>query len=59
MVSSRNLVWAAAVAVVIVVVGLAVSWMWGVVAGVVVLVISEVYERNARAKRRRARAGDA
>ena len=54
-VSTRNLVWLAAIVVVLVVVWLVVSFWWGVIAGLAVLVVSEVYERIARAKRRAAK----
>jgi hypothetical protein len=54
-VSTRNLVWLAVIAVAFVV-GWVASGFWvGLIAAVAVLVVSEVYERIARAKRRNAR----
>lgn len=54
--SMRNLVWLALIAVALVV-GWVIGGVWaGVSAAVAVLVASEVYERIARAKRRKARA---
>jgi len=57
--SKRNLIWLAAIAIVTVVVWVAAGWLWGVLAGVATLVISEVVERSARAKRLAASGGDA
>ncbi len=54
-VSIRNLVWLAAIVVVFVVVWIAAGFWTGVLAGVAALVVSEVYERIARARRQRAR----
>lgn len=57
--SKRNLIWLAAIVVVTVVVWIAAGWLWGVLAGVATLVISEVVERSARAKRLAASGGQA
>lgn len=52
--STRNLVWLAAVVTAGVVVGIAAGWVWGLVAGAVVLGVSEVVQRTARRKRQAA-----
>jgi hypothetical protein len=54
-VSTRNLVWLAVIVVALVIGWIAGGFWVGVIAGVVVLLASEVYERIARAKRRKAR----
>lgn len=53
-VSKRNMMWLAAVILVGVLVWLAVSIVAGLIAAVIMLAISEVVERKARAERRRA-----
>ena len=58
-VSRRNLVWLAAIIVVAVVVWIAAGWLWGVLAGVATLVVSEVVERGARRRRIAERGGEA
>jgi hypothetical protein len=53
-VSTRNLVWLAVIVVALVIGWIASGFWVGVIAAVAVLVVSEVYERIARAKRRNA-----
>ena len=53
--SKRNLVWLAAIVVVGAVLWIAFSWLWGVVGGIAVVVVSEFVERSRRTKRRAAR----
>lgn len=57
--NKRNLVWLGAIVVVTVVVWIAAGWLWGILAGVATLVVSEVVERSARAKRLAASGADA
>jgi hypothetical protein len=53
--SKRNIAWLVVVVVVAVVGSITLGIGWGLLAGVVVLVISEVVERSARRRRRAAR----
>ncbi len=53
--SKRNVVWLIAVLLVTAIVWVAAGVVWGLLAGAVTLVISEVVERRARAQRRTAR----
>ena len=46
--SKRNIVWLVAIVVVGVAVAFAAGWLWGLLAAVVVLVVSEVVERTRR-----------
>jgi hypothetical protein len=54
-VSRRNLAWLVVVVGAGVLVGVTTGWIWGVLAAVVVLVISEAVERTLRKRRRAAR----
>ena len=56
--SKRNFAWLIVVVGVLVIVGITAGWLWGVVAGVVVLVVSELYERDRRRRRAAARGAD-
>lgn len=56
--SRRNVIWSVAIVVVAVVVWIAAGWLWGVLAAIATLVVSEVVERQRRARLRRER-GDA
>ena len=49
--SKRNLIWLVAIVVVTVVVWVAAGWLWGLLAGIATLVVSEVIERSARKRR--------
>lgn len=53
-ISKRNIAWLIAIAVVAAIVWLAVGWVWGLVAGGAVLVVSEFVERAERRRRRTA-----
>ena len=55
--SKRNLAWLVVVFGTTVLVGVAVGWLSGVFAGATVLLVSELYERDRR-RRRRAAQGD-
>lgn len=52
--SGRNLAWLVGIVVIAAVTGIAFGWIWAIVAGVVVLVVSELVERAARRRRRQA-----
>jgi hypothetical protein len=54
-VSRRNLAWLVVVVGAGVLVGVTTGWLWGVLAAVVMLVISEAVERTRRKRRRAAR----
>lgn len=56
--SRRNVVWLVAIVGVGVVVALVAGWLWGVLAAVATLVVSEVVERRRRARLRRERGTD-
>lgn len=49
--SKRNLIWLAVIAVVTIVVWISAGWLWGILAGVATLVVSETVERAARKRR--------
>ena len=49
--SKRNLIWLAVVVAVGIVVWLAAGFLWGLLAAVATLVVSELIERSARRKR--------
>jgi hypothetical protein len=49
--SKRNIAWLVAIVVVGAIVWVAAGWLWGLIAAVAVLVVSELVERQARAKR--------
>lgn len=51
--SKRNLAWLAAIVIAGLLVGISVGPWWGVLAAVVVLVVSEVVERTRRSRRAR------
>lgn len=53
--SKRNVAWLIVVIGVFVLVGIAVGWLIGAIAGVATLVVSEWYERDRRRRRRAAR----
>lgn len=55
--SKRNLIWLAIIVVVGLIFFLAISWVWGLIAAGVVLVISEIVERIHRQRRRAMREG--
>ena len=55
--SKRNMIWLAAIVVVFVAVWLTTSFLWGLLAGVIMLVVSELIERRARKRRIAARGG--
>lgn len=55
----RNVVWLAVIVVVGVVVVVAAGWLWGVLAALATLVVSEVVERGRRARLRAERGADA
>ena len=50
--SKRNLAWLVVVFGAIVLVGIVAGWLSGVIAGVTVLVVSELFERDRRRRRR-------
>lgn len=50
--SRRNVVWLVAIVVVGAVVWIAAGWLWGVLAAIATLVVSEVVERQRRARLR-------
>lgn len=52
------MVWLVAVVAAGVLVGVLAGWLWGLVAAVATLVVSEVVERTRRARIRRARGDD-
>jgi hypothetical protein len=52
--STRNMIWLAVIVAVGVLGWLVLGVVWGLVAAAVALVVSEVVERRARARRRRA-----
>jgi hypothetical protein len=54
-VSRRNLAWLVVVVGAGLVVGVTAGWLWGVLAAVAVLAISETVERTLRKRRRAAR----
>ncbi len=56
--SKRNMIWLAAIVVVFVAVWLTTSFLWGLLSGAVVLIVSEFVERGARKRRVAARGGD-
>ena len=57
--SRRNVIWLVAIVVVGAVVWIAAGWLWGLLAAVATLVVSEVVERRRRARLRRERGADA
>lgn len=57
--SKRNIIWLVAIVAVAAVVWVVAGVLWGLGAGVAVLVISEVVERQARRRRQEARGGTA
>ncbi len=56
--SKRNLVWLVVVVVVGATIGVAVGWLWGVLAAIATLVVSEVVERKRRRGLREARGAE-
>lgn len=57
--SRRNVAWLVVIVAVGLVVGVFVGWLWGVLAALATLVVSEVVERSRRARLRRERGADA
>lgn len=53
--SKRNIAWLAAIVVIGGIVWIAANFVWGLVAAIVTLVVSEVVQRTARQRRRAAR----
>ena len=56
--SKRNVAWLIVVIGVFVLVGITAGWLWGAIAGVAALVVSETYERDRRRRMRAARGDD-
>ena len=56
--SRRNVIWLVAIVVVGAVIWVAAGWLWGILAAVATLVVSEVVDRQRRARLRRERGAD-
>ncbi|MEO6571068.1 MAG: hypothetical protein ABIO83_05925 [Ilumatobacteraceae bacterium] len=53
--SKRNILWLIVVGAITAIVWITTGWIWGILAGIATLVVSELIERSRRSRRRAAR----